>query len=87
MGLSEQEQKLLDELERSLGGKHSANPTRKLDRNAVSAKRIILGSLLAATGIAVLVSGVISRITPLGIAGFALMLGGVYLAASTPSSK
>ena len=87
MGLSEQEQKLLDELEKSLTGKHSAKVGGKPRKGVVSAQRIILGSVVAVAGIGVLLAGVMNQVILLGIAGFALMLGGVYLAASTNPTK
>jgi predicted phage tail protein len=87
MGLSEQEQKLLDELEKSLTGKHSARVIGKPKKGEVSAKRVILGSVVAVAGIGVLLAGVMNQLIPLGIVGFALMLGGVYLAASTNTAK
>lgn len=87
MGLSEQEQKLLDELEKSLTGKHSAKVGSQPRKGEVSAQRIILGSVLAVAGMGVLLAGVMNQVMLLGVAGFALMLGGVYLAASTNPTK
>jgi uncharacterized membrane protein HdeD (DUF308 family) len=87
MGLSEREQQLLDELERSLAGTSAAKKSQKLSRENVSAKRIIAGSVIFVAGISVLLSGVINRVMVLGVIGFALMVGGVYLAVSTPNQK
>ena len=87
MGLSEQEQKLLDELEKSLTGKHSAKSTGKRAKVEVSARRIILGSVVGVAGVGVLLAGVMNQVTLIGIGGFVLMLGGVYLAASTDRAK
>lgn len=87
MGLSEREQKLLDELEASLGSTSAKGAERKLAPGNVSARRVISGTLLVVAGISLLLAGVMIKSLVTGIAGFAVMLAGVYLAASTPSSK
>lgn len=89
MPLSEQEQKLLDEMERSLyhndadyvatvgGGKGGPNYTA-----------IVLGALAVITGIIVLLIGVSVRQPPvgvlIGVLGFALMFGGALFAIAPP---
>lgn len=85
MGLSEREQQLLDELERSLTGSTADRKSKKLAPTNVSAKRVIAGSLTFIAGISVLLAGVMNQVMAIGIAGFVIMLGGVYLAASTSS--
>lgn len=87
MGLSEREQQLLDELERSLLGSPAEKKSKKLATENVSAKRVIAGSLISVTGISVLLAGVMNQSMALGVVGFVLMLGGVYLAVSTSSTK
>jgi hypothetical protein len=87
MGLSEREQQLLDELERSLGGGPTATASRKLASENVSAKRVIAGTLILVAGIASLLAGVIGQTPALGVVGFVVMVAGVYLAASTSTSK
>jgi UPF0716 family protein affecting phage T7 exclusion len=87
MGLSEREQQLLDELERSLTGSAADRKSKKISQGNVSAKRVIAGSLIVVAGISVLLAGVMNQVMALGILGFALMLAGVYLAASTSQSK
>jgi UPF0716 family protein affecting phage T7 exclusion len=87
MGLSEREQQLLDELERSLLGSPADRKARKLVESNVSAKRVIAGSLIFVAGISVLLAGVMNQIMGIGVIGFVFMLGGVYLAVSTSSSK
>ncbi len=85
MPLSEQEQRLLEEMERSLyhndadlvagaGGRHG-RPTYG---------RIAAGVLVGVVGIATLVAGVGIRIPVVGVVGFVLMFLGVLLAL-TPS--
>lgn len=87
MGLSEREQQLLDELERSLLGSSAEKKSKKLSAANVSAKRVIAGSLIGVIGISVLLAGVMNQLMPIGVVGFVLMLGGVYLAVSTPDPK
>lgn len=87
MGLSEREQQLLDELERSLADSPAAKRTRKLAKENVSSKRIIGGSVILVAGISVLLAGVMNRVMGLGVVGFVIMAGGAYLAASTKPSK
>jgi hypothetical protein len=81
MPLSEQEQRLLDEMERSLyhndadfvatvGGRGSRPDYRM----------IVIGILVAIAGIVGIVTGVATRIPLIGIAGFVVMFGGVLLA-------
>lgn len=87
MGLSEREQQLLDELERSLSGSSAEKKANRLSSQNISAKRIISGSLVFVAGLSVLLAGVMNQAMGIGVIGFALMLGGVYLAVSTSSSK
>jgi hypothetical protein len=87
MGLSEREQQLLDELERSLGGGNTASASRKLDADNVSAKRVIFGTLILVAGLSTLIAGVINQLMFVGVIGFVVMVGGVYLAASTSNAK
>ncbi|MEJ3406012.1 DUF3040 domain-containing protein [Rathayibacter sp. YIM 133350] len=87
MPLSEQEQRLLDEMERSLyhndadfvahvGGGHGRPNYRA----------IVVGVLIAVAGVAALIAGVALNVLVIGIGGFVLMLAGVLLAI-TPSKR
>ena len=87
MGLSEREQQLLDELERSLSGSSAEKKAKRLSSGNISAKRVIAGTLVLVAGLSVLLAGVMNQAMGVGVIGFALMLGGVYLAVSTTSSK
>lgn len=88
MPLSEQEQRLLDEMERGLYqndadfvaavGGHRAKP---------SVRRILLGVLLAVLGIGALLAGVIIRQPVVGVVGFALMFIGVLLIVTGPRAR
>jgi UPF0716 family protein affecting phage T7 exclusion len=87
MGLTEREQKLLDELEKSLGAGPTATAKRKLAVGNISGRRVIVGTLIFVGGLVALLSGVMNQSLLIGLFGFVAMLGGVYLAASTTSSK
>ena len=81
MPLSEQEQRLLDEMERSLyhgDADFVASVGRAHGRASYGA--VIGGVLLAVVGVAVLVLGVVLHSWPVGVLGFAGMFGGVLLA-------
>ncbi|MBX3091352.1 MAG: DUF3040 domain-containing protein [Cryobacterium sp.] len=80
MPLSEQEQRLLDEMERGLYrndadfvatvGSHNSRPNYRM---------IVIGLLVAIVGIAGIVAGVVTHLTVLGIVGFAIMFAGALL--------
>lgn len=88
MPLSEQEQRLLEEMERNLyrndadfvqavGGVRGRRPNYRA---------IVLGVLLAVAGAGALIAGVASQLLIVGVIGFALMFAGV-LVAITPSKR
>lgn len=83
MPLSEQEQRLLEEMERNLY-QNDADfvATVAGRRGRPNYTQIVLGSLLAIAGVATLVAGVIVQLPIVGVIGFALMLGGVLLVIS-----
>ena len=87
MPLSEQEQRLLEEMERSLyhndadyvagaGGRHG-RPTYG---------RVVLGILIGVVGIATMITGVVVRLPIVGVVGFVVMFVGVLLALTPPRS-
>ena len=85
MPLSEQEQRLLEEMERSLY-QNDADFVA-----AVSSRRgrpnytiLVVGVLIGVLGIATLVAGVVIRQPLVGILGFAIMFVGVLLAVAPP---
>jgi hypothetical protein len=82
MPLSEQEQRLLDEMERHLM-RNEADVVTAPGR-ALSYRNIVLGTLLVLAGLCGLVFGVVVGMNALGIVlgvvGFLVMLGGVILA-------
>lgn len=82
MPLSEQEQRLLEEMERNLYRNdadfvHAVGGVRGRRPNYRS---IVLGVLLAVAGIGALIAGVAIPLLIVGVIGFALMFGGVLLA-------
>ncbi|MDJ0318178.1 MULTISPECIES: DUF3040 domain-containing protein [Arthrobacter] len=86
MPLSEHEQRLLDQLEQQLHAEDpkfahalSTAPTKSL-----STRNIVIGVLIMITGLLVLLAGVALHLIPLGIVGFLVMGGGVYVAVSKP---
>ena len=82
MPLSEQEQRLLDEMERHLM-RNDADVVTAPGR-ALSYRNIVYGTILVLVGLGGLVFGVSAGMNPLGIivgvVGFLIMLGGVILA-------
>jgi hypothetical protein len=85
MPLSEQEQRLLEEMERSLyhndadfvagtGGRHG-RPTYTT---------IVTGVLIGVVGVATLITGVVVRLPIIGVLGFVLMFAGVLIALTPP---
>lgn len=85
MPLSEQEQRLLEEMERSLYQNDAdfvatVNPRRGKTNFTV----VVIGILIAVLGIATLVGGVIVRQPLVGVLGFAIMFVGVLLAVAPP---
>ena len=87
MPLSEHEQRLLDEMERSLY-QNDADFVAKVGgaRGRPTYRAVVLGILLAVVGIGVLLTGVFTQIVLVGILGFVLMLAGV-LVAITPGRR
>ncbi len=85
MPLSEQEQRLLDEMERSLY-QNDADFVATVGgrRGRLNYTALVAGVLVAVLGVAVLVSGVVLRQPLLGVAGFVVMFGGVLVAVGSP---
>jgi membrane-associated phospholipid phosphatase len=79
MPLSEQEQRLLDEMERHLM-RNDADVVSAREGRALSYRNIVYGTVLVLLGLAGLVVGVALKLIVLGVIGFVVMLGGVILA-------
>ena len=85
MPLSEQEQRLLEEMERSLYHNDAEFVA------AVSARRgkptysaVVTGILVAVVGVAALITGVVIRQPIVGVLGFIVMFAGVLIAVTPP---
>jgi hypothetical protein len=85
MPLSEQEQRLLEEMERSLY-QNDADfvATVSPRRGKTNYRTLVVGVLVGLLGVATLVAGVIIRQPLVGVLGFAIMFVGVLLAVAPP---
>ena len=85
MPLSEQEQRLLEEMERSLYHNDAdfvATVGKRSGRR--NYRTVALGIVAAIVGVAVIITGVALRIPIIGVVGFVVMFVGVLLALSSP---
>jgi len=82
--LSENEQRLLEQMERALYAEDPkfASAMRGAARRSGSARRVLLGVAGIVLGLVVLVVGVASKAVPIGVLGFLLMLAGTAYALS-----
>ncbi len=85
MPLSEQEQRLLEEMERNLY-QNDADfvATVSQRRGRPNYTLLVVGALIAVAGIATLIVGVVVRQPLVGVLGFVVMFGGALLAFSPP---
>ncbi|WP_395243331.1 DUF3040 domain-containing protein [Agromyces sp. MMS24-K17] len=86
MPLSEQEQRLLEEMERNLYRNDADFVAAVSGRGRPNYRSIVLGILLALLGVAGLIAGVALHLLIVGVIGFGLMFAGVLLAI-TPSKR
>lgn len=90
MGLSENEQKVLDELERQLnGGKPVAKEkkTPELPGKVKYGRLLVLGSVLVVFGIGLMIFATSIQEVIVGILAFLTMLTGLYLVSQNWTSK
>ena len=80
MPLSEQEQRLLDEMERHLMRNEADVVTAPDGGRSLSYRNIVYGTILVLLGLAGLIVGVALQLIVVGVIGFVVMLGGVVLA-------
>jgi Protein of unknown function (DUF3040) len=79
--LSEHEQRLFDQIERSLAEDPKfASAVRASDPRFHARRRIVLAAFVIILGLALVVYGTVSSNTPLGVAGFVVMLGSAAFA-------
>ncbi|WP_460773403.1 DUF3040 domain-containing protein [Microbacterium sp. GXF7504] len=86
MPLSEQEQRLLDEMERHLMGNDADVVSAGGSTRALSYRNIVIGSLLVLAGLGGLVAGLSTQLIVISVIGFVVMLVGVVFAV-TPSRR
>ncbi|GAA2993195.1 hypothetical protein JOD63_001570 [Microbacterium terrae] len=80
MPLSEQEQRLLDEMERHLMRNDADVVSAPRDGRTLSYRNIVYGTVLVLLGLGGLIVGVSAQLIVVGVLGFVVMLGGVVLA-------
>jgi predicted lipid-binding transport protein (Tim44 family) len=86
MGLSEREQRVLEEMERGLY-EEDARFAQRVSTGGNLAGKVVAGVLVAIIGLSVLIFAVIIQVMLFGLLAFALMLGGLVLATSGGSSQ
>src|SRR5690554_3578569 len=87
MPLSEHEQRLLEEMERSLYNNDADFVATVSPRGTrPNYRRIALGALIALVGIIAIVTGIMIKQPLVGMVGFIVILGGALLALSSPQS-
>ncbi|WP_194395658.1 DUF3040 domain-containing protein [Microbacterium atlanticum] len=80
MPLSEQEQRLLDEMERHLMRNDADVVSAPRGGRTLSYRNIVYGTILVLLGLGGLIVGVSQQLIVVGVIGFVVMLGGVILA-------
>ncbi len=80
MPLSEQEQRLLDEMERHLMRNDADVVSAPRGGRSLSYRNIVYGTILVLLGLGGLIVGVSVPLIVVGVIGFVVMLGGVVLA-------
>ena len=85
MPLSEQEQRLLEEMERNLYQNDSDFVSAVGARvGKINYTVVVTGALLVVAGIATLITGVMIALPVVGVLGFIVMFSGVLVATSRP---
>ncbi|MEV0729981.1 MULTISPECIES: DUF3040 domain-containing protein [Polymorphospora] len=81
MPLSEHEQRLFEQIERSLAEDPKfASAVRASDPRLHSRRRLLVAAVVVIAGLALVVYGTVSKVPLLGVAGFVVMLGGAAYA-------
>jgi len=79
--LSEHEQRLFEQIEQSLAEDPKfASAVRASDPRLHARRRLLVAAVVIVAGLALVVYGVVSKITLLGVAGFVVMLGAAAFA-------
>ncbi|MBA2738999.1 MAG: DUF3040 domain-containing protein [Actinomycetota bacterium] len=84
MPLSEEEQRLLEQMEQALADEDPkfASALRGSTLRARLRRTVIVSALCFVAGVAVLMFGVVLKLTPVSVVGFCLMLAGAYFFAT-----
>lgn len=84
MALSEEEMRLLEQMERALVHEDPklAHTLRGTSARTAGRRHVVLAGVGVAVGLAVLMAGAYTRIAPLGVLGFVIMLAGVVFGLS-----
>lgn len=82
MPLSEHEQRLLEQMERALYAEDPkfASSLQRPSISRASRGRMVAGAIIAIAGLALLLTGVATKMPWVGVIGFLAMLGGVVVA-------
>ena len=85
MPLSEEELRLLEQMERALVEEDPkfANTLRGTAFRRSARRRAIVAGVVFVAGVAILMSGAITSTTVLGVVGFVIMLGSAYVAVTS----
>ena len=85
MPLSEEELRLLEQMERALVAEDPrlASTMRGTRLRATARRRAMLAGLVFVIGVAVLMTGAVTQVIFVGIIGFVVMLGSAYVALSS----
>ena len=87
MPLSEQEQRLLDEMERHLMNKDADVVSAPREGQSLSYRNIVYGTVLVLLGLGGLIVGVAAPLIVVGVIGFVVMVVGVVLAVTPAKSS
>lgn len=79
MPLSEQEQRLLDEMERHLMRNDADVVSASGSGASLSYRNVVYGAILVLAGIGGLIVGVAAQLVVVGVLGFLAMIGGVIV--------
>ena len=82
MPLSEHEQRLLEQMERALYAEDPkfASALQRPSIARASRGRMVAGAIVSLVGLALMITGVATKLPVVGVLGFVAMLGGVVLA-------
>lgn len=86
MALSDEERRVLDEMERQLRASTSDVVDIGTPRR-INATTVTIGVLVIVAGIGVLLGGIVAQFPVIGIAGFGTMVAGVLIATSRRGSS